>query len=45
MLVALAEEVVPPTKPTLEIVAVELVLANIPTEVSPVELTVKPLML
>ena len=45
MLVALAEEVVPPTSPTLEMLAAEVVEANIPTEVRPEGFTVRPVML
>ena len=45
ILVASAVEVVPPISPTLEMVAVEVVEANMPTEVRPEELTVKPVML
>ena len=45
ILVASAEEVLPLIKPTLEIVAVEVVLENMPTEVRPEGFTFKPVML
>ena len=46
MLVALAEAVVPPTSATLEMLAAEVVEANMPTEVRlPEGFTFKPVML
>ena len=45
ILVALADEVVPPISPTLETLAVVVILPNRPTEVRPEGLTVKPVML
>ena len=45
ILLALADEVVPPTNPTLETLAVAVILPNSPTEVRPEGLTVKPVML
>ena len=45
MLVAFAEVVVPAISPTLEMVAVEVVEANIPTEVRPEGFTFNPVML